>query len=60
MKTVTASALPAMGRAASRRRATNVFARPDEEKLRAADLLLVMAEVSSALAVCGLLNWVAA
>lgn len=34
--------------------------RPEDEKLRAADLLLVVAEVGSALAMCGLLHWAAA
>ena len=59
MKTMSAFDLPATGRTAPARRAAPAFATLEDEKLRVADLLRVVAEVSSALAACGLLNWVA-
>ncbi len=60
MKTMSAFAIPCSGRAACARPAIQGFVTPEDEKLHAADLLLVVAEASSALALCGLLNWVAA
>lgn len=54
------AAFPASGKMVPARRVAQTCVPPDDEKMTAADLLLVAAEAGSALGACVLLNWIAA
>ncbi len=51
---------PASGKMITARRVVQTCVPLDDEKMTAADLLLVAAEAGSALGGCVLLNWIAA
>ena len=59
MTTILASSFPSMETRILTTCATRCMARPEDEKPHAADFVLTVVQVSSALAACGLLNWVA-